>query len=233
MTNFEININSTIGIFTYDYYHLKTEQVVHNLLRKGYKKITLLALPFSQRAERTILIPHRPNQFDSITTEELASANKLSFIKYDGLSELIECDYYLIAGAGILPAHVIQNKQIINAHPGLIPSARGLDSFKWSIYENIPLGVTLHFVDETTDSGKLISTIRTPIYNGDSLMSLARRHYELEIEVLTNFSYYLCSTFIEQFPVGVVHRRMPAEIEAEMVGRFDYYKRLFAIPSQG
>ena len=30
------NINLKIGIFTYDYFHLKTEQVLANLIRKGF-----------------------------------------------------------------------------------------------------------------------------------------------------------------------------------------------------
>jgi phosphoribosylglycinamide formyltransferase-1 len=227
-THNKIRANPSIGILTYDFFHLKTEQIVHQLLRKGFKDITLFALPYTQRPERAVLIPHRPNQTDAITTKELANANDLSFIRYDGKSELAECDFYLITGAGLLPSNVVRGKQIINAHPGIIPSARGLDSFKWSIYENIPLGITLHYIDEEVDAGQLISIVRTPIYPGDSLMTLARRHYELEIEVLSNFTHYLANSFIEAFPIYDAHRRMPAEIEAEMVRRFDNYKLHFA-----
>lgn len=219
--------NISIGIITYDFFHLKTEQVVHQLLRKGFKDIKLFALPFSQRPSRVVLVPHRPNQMDAITTEDLAKSNGLEFIRYDGISDLPTCDFYLITGAGILPPNVVKGRKIINAHPGIIPAARGLDSFKWSIYEGIPLGITLHYIDEEVDAGQIISIIRTPIYRGDSLMTLARRHYELEIEVLSNFDYYLSNSSIEIFPTLNAHRRMPAEIEEQMVQKFDDYKVRF------
>lgn len=231
-THGKIRANPSVGILTYDFFHLKTEQIVHKLLRNGFRDITLFALPFSQRPERPVLIPHRPNQVDAITTKELASANNLTFIRYDGKSNLPECDFYLIAGAGLLPSNVVKNKNIINAHPGIIPSARGLDSYKWSIHNNIPLGITLHYLDEDVDAGQVISIVRTPIYSGDSLMTLARRHYELEIEVLSNFTYYLSHSLVESFPMLDAHRRMPADTEAEMVRRFDDYKLRFATPTQ-
>ena len=226
----KIRNNPSVGIFTYDFFHLKTEQIVHKLLRNGWGggRITLFALPFSQRPQRQVLIPHRPNQIDSITTEDLALANNISFVRYDGKSELVECDFYLITGAGLLPSKIVKNKKIINCHPGIIPSARGLDSFKWSIYNYIPLGITLHYINEEVDAGQIISIVRTPIYSGDSLMTLARRHYELEIDVLSNFTYYLSNSLTESFPIQDPHRRMSAETEAVMVRRFDEYKLRFA-----
>lgn len=220
--------NSKIGIITYNYFHLKTEQVVHNLLRKGFNNITLFALPFKNRQERAVLIPHRPNQVDSITTEDLAKANNLEFIHFDGKSDLINCDFYLITGAGILSSKVVLNKKIINAHPGIIPSSRGLDSFKWSIYNGIELGITLHFIDENVDSGKIISIIKTPVYEGDSLLTLSRRHYELEIDTLSNFNSHLSNSFIEEFPIHEAQKRMPADVEAVMCRRFDDYKKKYA-----
>jgi len=231
-THRNIRTNPSVGILTYDYFHLKTEQVVHQLIRKGFKELTLFALPYTQRPDRPVLIPHRPKQVDAITTEDLAIGNNLSFVRYDGKSELSKCDFYLITGAGVLPPSVVKGKQIINAHPGVIPSARGLDAFKWSIYNQIPLGITLHYIDAEVDAGQIITIVRTPVYVGDSLMTLARRHYELEIEVMSNFTHYLVHSFVEAFPANDARRRMPADTEAVMVRRFDDYKAAFAKPTQ-
>ncbi|MDR0406538.1 MAG: hypothetical protein LBH38_00415, partial [Holosporales bacterium] len=110
------------------------------------------------------MIAHRPDQTEAISTEELAAANGLELIRCDGVHPLEACDYYLITGAGILPEDVVADKKIINVHPGIIPSARGLDAFKWSIYEKIELGVTLHFIDKKVDEGEVISIIKTPVY---------------------------------------------------------------------
>lgn len=222
-------VNSTIGIITYDFPHLKTEQIVHGLLRKKYTAIKILAFPFKPRPERAVLIPHRPNQVDAVSTENLARANNLEFIKCEVGSPLLSCDLYLVAGASILPAEVVKGRRIINAHPGVIPSARGLDAFKWSIQNNVELGVTLHYIDESVDGGQIIAIVKTPIYHEDSLLTLARRHYELEVEMLTNFPHYLLEGSFEVFPTEDARRRMPMEIEAEMVRRFDAYKERFAI----
>ncbi len=225
----------SVGIITYDYFHLKTEQVVHKLLRKReIAEIKIFALPFKKRGKKVVLIPHRPDQTNAITTEDLANKNGFEFIRWDGVSELVECNYYIITGAGILPTNVIKDKKIINAHPGIIPYVRGLDSFKWSIYEDSELGVTLHFIDEGIDTGEIITIEKTPIYDGDSLATLARRHYELEIDLISDYLFYINNPTILSFPHkdAPLHKRMPAEIEAKMVRQFDDYKEKHANPSR-
>lgn len=226
--NLQPRVESTVGILTYDYSHLKTEQVVHKLLDGGFRKIKVFALPYTPRPGRAVVMPHRPNQAEAITTRELARANGLGFVEYDGQSELEHCDFYLVTGAGILPPNVVRGKKILNAHPGIIPSARGLDAFKWSIYDGVELGVTLHYIDEDVDSGEVITIVKTPVYQGDTLHTLARRHYEREIDVLAGFVYHMEHRNVEGFPVGEAHKRMPSGTEAEMVRRFDAYRRKFA-----
>ena len=71
-------------------------------------------------------------------------------------------------GAGILSKECVENKKIINSHPGIIPASRGLDSFKWAIYENKPLGVSLHCIDKEVDSGEIISIIPTTVYKTET-----------------------------------------------------------------
>jgi len=222
-----------VGILTYDTPHLKTEQVVCGLLRRGLTDMALFALPFRARPERSVLVAHRPNQFDAAPPSELARAHGLEFTRWDGGGDLGECDYYLITGAGILSPEAVRGRRIVNAHPGIIPSARGLDAFKWSIHDQIELGVTLHFIDEEVDRGDLISIVRTPVYRTDSIANLARRHYEQEIEMMIDFDAHLAGQGTGQtrdvFPEGPAHMRMPAEVEAEMIARFDAYKARYQL----
>jgi phosphoribosylglycinamide formyltransferase-1 len=139
---------------------------------------------------------------------------------------------YLVLGAGILPKEVVSNKKILNCHPGIIPIARGLDAFKWSILELKPLGVTLHFLTEKVDYGPIIARIRTPIFESDSLESLARRHYELEIKVMSNFYKYLekpVDDFKEQeLEEAPPKKRMSFEQEIKMISNFSKYKKMYA-----
>jgi phosphoribosylglycinamide formyltransferase 1 len=231
-----------IGLISYDHAHLKTEQLLHRLLLKNVLSVgprldgprldvKLLALPFSPRPARKILFAHRPDQENSVSTRELANRHRLDFMPctYDSIPDV--ADIYLVAGAGILAASAIGQKKIFNVHPGIIPSARGLDAFKWSIFDGLPLGVTLHAIDAEVDAGEAIAIVKTPIFPGDSLDSLARRHYELELDVLAEFSSLLdgaAKAGLETFPENLPRMRMPIDTEREMIAKFDEYKRRFS-----
>jgi phosphoribosylglycinamide formyltransferase 1 len=226
-----------VGIITYDHPHLKTEQLVNRLLLRNKVAagptldLKLLALPFTSRRSRAISFAHRPDQEKAVATRELAGAHGLEFLPcaYDSIPEI--SDYYLVAGAGIIPASGIGSKKIINVHPGIIPSARGLDAFKWSIVDSVPLGVTMHFIDAEVDAGKIITVVRTPVFKTDSLEVLARRHYELELDVQSEFLAFLNGKdkgILPEYPANPPRMRMPAAIEKEMFAKFEEYKRRFA-----
>lgn len=222
-----MNDNKTerLGLITYDFPHLKTEQVTENLLGK-YKSVKMYALPFVPRKERVVLFQHRPNQAISISPKVVADKHGFQFKKCESDLDIDDdCDLYLVLGAGILSEKCVSNKKIVNAHPGIIPACRGLDSFKWSILNNIPIGNTLHFIDKEVDAGEIISILPTTIYRTDSLETLSRRHYESEIKMLSNFENYLnnpINDFSEMKPREAT-RRMNAETEAQMVDKFEQY----------
>jgi phosphoribosylglycinamide formyltransferase-1 len=231
-----------LGIITYDHPHLKTEQLVQRLLfgamvRKAAIDIKILALPFSPRLARAVLLQHRPDQDLSISTRELAEFHKLDFCTctYDDIPDV--ADYYIVGGAGILKAAALGRKKIINAHPGIIPLARGLDAFKWSILNCLPLGVTLHYIDAEVDAGETIAVVRTPVFRSDSIEVLARRHYELELDLLGDFQFFLSSAGATSntlaYPEGEPKMRMPIETEQKMIAGFDEYKRKFAGSASG
>lgn len=223
-----------LGLITYDTAHLKTEQVLLNLIKKYEPKdMTLFALPYVPRKERKVFFNHRPNQSEATPTQILAEILGIEYQRVEKDVEIPEgFDYYLILGAGILSAEFIEKaKKVINCHPGVIPAARGLDAFKWSILEMKPLGVTLHYIDKEVDKGEVISIVPTPIFSTDTLEMLARRHYENEIYVLSNFEHYLerPKNPFEGIAEGEPHRRMPYELEREMVSKFDQYKEHFVV----
>jgi len=226
-------MTKTIGIITYHYPHLKTEQVLLNLLKKySPAQMHMYALPFVPRKERNIQINHRPDQSISIGPEVMAKAHGIAYTPVAHDYEIPDgLDYYLILGAGILSAEFVKNKKTFNGHPGIIPAVRGLDAFKWSILENKPLGVTLHFIDERVDAGDIISIIPTNVYLSDTIETLSRRHYENEIAMMSNFEHYLQhpTNVFEGIETGEPHRRMDAATEALMISNFETYKQRFAV----
>jgi phosphoribosylglycinamide formyltransferase-1 len=215
----------TVGLITYQYPHLKTEQVLQRLLNTDFE-FRMYALPFTPRKSRETLIRHRPEQSDAVAPEVMAKKHNIPFIKCANDKDIDDsCDIYLILGAGILSAECIKEKRIINCHPGIIPACRGLDSFKWAIYEMKPLGVTLHYIDAELDAGQIIYVVPTNVYITDSLTTLARRHYENEIECLSRFYEFLDRPQNPFFNIekGEPKKRMPLEIERKLVRRFSEY----------
>lgn len=219
-----------IGLISYNTNHLKSEEVFNNIISKKYE-LTVFLLPFMARKIRDVLFKHRPDQSKAQNLGLIATKNNIKVIYckndldiYNGL------DYYLILGAGIISKECIKGKKIINCHPGIIPSVRGLDSFKFSILNNIRLGITLHYIDENVDEGELISTFQTPVYKNDTLKTLAKRHYENEIRILSNFEEFINNNqFLkETFEKLPATRRMSKELEEMMLLRAKEYIENFS-----
>jgi phosphoribosylglycinamide formyltransferase-1 len=190
----------------------------------------MFALPFTTRKRHKTLFEHRPEQTDAIAPEILAKKHSIPYISCRNDGDIDNsCDLYLILGAGILSKKCIEGKKIINCHPGIIPACRGLDSFKWAIYDMEPLGITLHYIDARIDAGEIVAVIPTNIYKTDSLVTLARRHYENEINSISNFAYFLESPRnpFSAIDASESKRRMSIEKERELVRRFSDYTEAF------
>jgi phosphoribosylglycinamide formyltransferase-1 len=218
-----------IGLITYQYPHLKTEQILQRILHNDFE-YKMFALPFVIRKQRKILFNHRPKQIDAIVPEVLARKHNISYVPCKNDEDIDNsCDLYLILGAGILSEKCIKGKKIINCHPGIIPACRGLDAFKWAIYDMKPLGINMHFIDAQVDVGEIIAVIPTNIYKTDSFATLARRHYENEIDCISNFDRYLKNPRNDflKIEVSESRKRMPIEQERELTQKFSDYTEKF------
>ena len=218
----------TIGIITYHTNHLKTEQILSRIA--GKYELKVYALPYVARKAREVLFQHRPDQSVAAHPADLCAAYGIPFIPVKNDGEIDnECELYLITGAGILSPECVKGKRILNCHPGVIPAVRGLDAFKWAIMKGLPIGNTLHYIDEGVDQGEIVSILKTPVYPSDSLESFARRHYEREIDMMCSFETYL-SAPQNDFPgisEGESTRRMPYDQEKRLVDAFEKYKQVF------
>mgnify|MGYP001414473853 FL=1 len=82
----------------------------------------------------------------------------------------------------------------------------------------------MHYIDMEVDAGKVLKIFRTPIYKNDNLKTLARRHYELEIFISSNFMDYLNNQESGEFPVMDANMRMPLSFEKKLEKSFKDYK---------
>ncbi len=85
--------------------------------------------------------------------------NDLSKSNINYILNKSKTDIVLSAGFKfILPSHVINNGPIyINSHPSYLPQYKGKNAIKDAIKNNEKyIGVTLHYMSEKVDSGKII-----------------------------------------------------------------------------
>lgn len=102
------------------------------------------------------------------------------------VEELNNCDPDLIVLAGfmrILTPVMIKafKNKIINIHPSLLPKYPGLDTHK-SVIENQDSshGVTIHFVNEVLDGGKIIAQGEISVQADETAQDLQKRIHAIE-----------------------------------------------------
>lgn len=95
-----------VGLITYDYPHLKTEQVLTRLLKEKHT-YKIFAIPFSERKLREVIVHHRPNQFEAVAPEVIAQKHGIEYCKVKNDKEIDNsCDIYLILGGGYIVRRV-------------------------------------------------------------------------------------------------------------------------------
>lgn len=71
--------------------------------------------------------------------------------------------------------------RMINIHPALLPSFRGLDTHARALADGVKIhGCTVHFVVPAMDEGPIIAQAAVPVLDTDTAESLARRVLEQE-----------------------------------------------------
>jgi phosphoribosylglycinamide formyltransferase 1 len=67
-------------------------------------------------------------------------------------------------------------QRILNIHPSLLPAFPGLDAQRQAFEHGVKItGCTVHFVDEQLDAGPIILQSAVPVFDGDTVDTLAAR----------------------------------------------------------
>ncbi len=126
------------------------------------------------------------------TQVPLVLFNKTQFDNPDLFLPLIQTyQPTLIALLGFLwkvPSFLIQAypQQILNLHPALLPKYGGKGMYGHHVHEAVKLagetetGISLHYVNEHYDEGKLIAQFTTPLSETDTSASIAEKIHQLE-----------------------------------------------------
>ena len=213
-----------IGVFCYNVPHRKTYDVLCLLKAKGYQEVRVYASPLHYEKKFQPIYSHRPAVPECVPEPRTICVN-FGYKYTEGMIDdfnISTDEILLICGASIIPEKIVKEHTIINAHPGYIPYCRGLDAYKWAIYEGKPIGVTTHLLGKYVDAGEVIERRIIPVYFNDTFHSVAQRVYENEVSMLVEAIEKIDEKHEMILPENYpIHKRMPHTYETRLLERFD------------
>ena len=105
----------------------------------------------------------------------------------------------------ILPEEVLValRRNAVNLHNAYLPWNRGSDPNLWSIAENTPRGVTLHYIEAGLDKGGIIAQRLVPLQPDDTLKtSYDRLDMAAQEQFRQAFQWYSCWPQMRKYPTG-------------------------------
>lgn len=112
--------------------------------------------------------------------------------KSDGVLDCLhnhQIDYIVLAGfLALIPSKIVAefSNRILNIHPALLPAYGGKGMYGDNVHKAVlanretESGISIHYVNEKYDEGKLIVKAYCPVFQDDSIESLANRVHKLE-----------------------------------------------------
>jgi phosphoribosylglycinamide formyltransferase-1 len=120
--------------------------------------------------------------------------NREQFSKSNYIVDLLidkEIDLVVLAGfLWLIPENLVKAfpNRIINIHPALLPKFGGKGMFGDNVHKAVKeageteSGITVHFVNEHYDEGKIIAQFKTEINENDDYQDIAKKIHTLEYE---------------------------------------------------
>ncbi|MFY9742703.1 MAG: formyltransferase family protein [Candidatus Sulfotelmatobacter sp.] len=70
----------------------------------------------------------------------------------------------VFAGGNILRKQILTLPRlgVLNIHLGLLPQIRGMSGPEWSLLKDVPLGITIHYMDSGIDTGPILQRYEHP-----------------------------------------------------------------------
>ena len=95
---------------------------------------------------------------------------------------IVMAGWMRIAGEELINRYI---NRLINIHPSLLPSFKGIDAIQQAIDERVTItGCTVHYVQKEVDSGSIIIQAAVPIKEHDNKETLTKRIQQMEHIIL-------------------------------------------------
>ena len=147
-----------------------------------------IALVVSNKSTANVLNRAKNNNIPTLVIDRNAFYESNTVVE-----QLKNANIDLIVLAGFLwmiPENLIKAfpNKIVNIHPALLPKFGGKGMFGMNVHKAVieakekESGISIHFVNEHYDEGKIISQYKCEVLEKDSAEDLAKRIHQLEYE---------------------------------------------------
>ena len=148
---------------------------------KGLKKLK----NFKTKSKILLLKDFKNKKAYEEKINELFKKNNVNFICLAGYMKILERDFL-----------EKWKKRVINIHPSLLPSFKGLEPQKQAIQKKVKFsGCTVHYVNDNIDDGEIIDQSIVKVDKKETVESLKKKilleEHKLYISVLTKISKVL------------------------------------------
>jgi folate-dependent phosphoribosylglycinamide formyltransferase PurN len=118
-------------------------------------------------------------------------------------------DLILFTGGNILrkPVLDVPRLGVLNVHLASLPEIRGMSSPEWSLLQNVPVGITIHYMDTGIDTGPILQKYELPdAARSESLSDLRNRLIAFGIEKIGEVVVALDRGAVSEIPQPHDHK---------------------------
>ena len=227
-----------VVLFVYDFPHKKSEDFIHISKNSGINVVACIGAPKKKLKIPKKIYKRKIELIPLFHPKKLCEAYGYEYYAYDHNSKEAmnvitrsQANLGIIAGARIIKKEIIDLFEygIINFHPGKIPEASGLFALYWSIIKGIPPYVTVHFIDERVDAGRIIKETKIEIDIEDRIEDIEHKIYITQLIEYKNLASIIAKrNEISSFPIKGYFRQNPpmkSEKQKEVLLLFDEWKK--------
>ncbi len=170
--------------------HIQGRLILNKLIRNKFSKILLVKEEetklakihdnFLKELNSKVPLFHEMNTY-MVKTEKINNSFILKMINK------FKPNFIIQGGMGILNKDVLNYGFFLNVHPGILPGYRGLDPVLWSVYNNDPVGATVHRIDANIDSGPILVSEILPYNYNNKIINLRYQCMDWGAELLLKF----------------------------------------------
>jgi phosphoribosylglycinamide formyltransferase-1 len=139
-----------------------------------------VAVVLSNRADAPGLARARAADIDAVYLNPREHADRDAYdraivdvLKARGVGLVCLAGYMRLVGQPLLDAFP---ERILNIHPSLLPSFRGLDAQRQALDHGVRItGATVHLVTSDLDAGPIVAQAAVPVLNDDTVETLSAR----------------------------------------------------------